>query len=37
MRVKNENENLMQSIFECVGNGNQKVSVFVEINPQNLS
>lgn len=37
MRIKNENDNLLQQIFNLVGNGNQKVSVFVEINPQNLS
>ncbi len=37
MRIKPDNQNLLNQIFEIVGNGNSKVSVFVEINPQNLS
>lgn len=37
MRIKPDNQILLNQIFEIVGNGNSKVSVFVEINPQNLS
>lgn len=37
MRIKNDNAKLVEEIFEIANVANNKVTVFVEVNPQNLS
>ena len=37
MRIKNDNPNLVDEIFKVANVINNKVNIFVEVNPQNLS